>query len=443
LSLIGGISVDTNVNSTYPEEISLRELIETLIKGWKLIVAITLLAVLISAVVSFFLIEPTYEASVTLMASAAAKVEAPRTGTGISGFLDAMADIPTPTLDTYREQVKNVMVLQNVLDDLGLGPDRLTRRALSSKVSVEIVNNTNLIRIKVRDGDPKLAADLADSLAENFTGYVSDLAKEQALTSYMYLEKQMNVEKDMLDRALTAYKEFLAQPRGVQELQAEIDSRLLFVTDFTMQYMQKEVEEKAKKAALETLQQELAQTEKILVTKKSLSEDAFLNNVISEATGQSTLQTGQVMMENQEINPNYLALENSISILRSELAMLASERQNIKSQIDQNSAELERLQAELAEKQHQENILKRNIELAQQTYDAFYSKYEEIRITQSGQVGEASIVVTSPASVPLVPVSPNRRLNVAIAGVLGLMVSVFVVFIKDYWEKTGQEGSLK
>lgn len=82
--------MDTNVNSTYPEEISLRELIETLIKGWKLIVAITLLAVLISAVVSFFVIKPTYEASVTLMALAAAKVEAPRTGSGIPGFLDAV-----------------------------------------------------------------------------------------------------------------------------------------------------------------------------------------------------------------------------------------------------------------------------------------------------------------------------------------------------------------
>ena len=187
----------------------------------------------------------------------------------------------------------------------------------------------------------------------------------------------------------------------------------------------------------------MAQTEKILVTKKSLSEDAFLNSVVSEATGQSSLQMGQAMMESQEINPNYLALENSISILRSELAMLASERQNIKSQIDRNSAELEKLQAELAEKQHQENILKRNVDLAQQTYDAFYSKYEEVRITQSSQVGEASIVVATPAAEPSVPVSPNKRLNIAVAGVLGLMVSVFVVFIKDYWEKTGQEGSLK
>lgn len=428
--------METNVNSTYPEEISLREIIEILIKGWKLIVAVTLLAVLISAVVSFFVIEPTYEASVTLMASAATRVEASRTGSGIPGFLDAMADIPTPTLDTYREQVKNVMVLQNVLDDLGLGPDRLTRRALSSKVSVEVVNNTNLLRIKVKNSDPKLAADLADSLAENFIVYVSDLAKEQALTSYLYLEKQMNVEKDMLDQALSAYKEFLAQPRGVQELQAEIDSRLLFVTDYTMQYMQKEVEEKAKRAALEALQEDMAETEKVLVTKKSLSEDAFLNSVVSDATGQSAIQTGQVMMESQEINPNYLALESSISILGSELAMLSSERQNIKAQIDRNSAELERLQAELAEKQHQENILKRNVDLAQQTYDAFYSKYEEVRITQSSHVGEASIVVVTPAAEPSVPVSPNKRLNIAVAGVLGLMVSVFLVFIRDYWEKT-------
>jgi uncharacterized protein involved in exopolysaccharide biosynthesis len=58
-------------------------------------------------------------------------------------------------------------------------------------------------------------------------------------------------------------------------------------------------------------------------------------------------------------------------------------------------------------------------------------------------VGEASIVVATPAAEPSVPVSPNKRLNIAVAGVLGLMVSVFVVFIKDYWEKTGQEGSLK
>ena len=431
--------METNVNNTYPDEISLREIIEGILKGWKLIAVVTLIAVVISAAVSFFVISPSYEASVTLIASAAARVEAPRTENGIPGFLDAMTDLPKPTLDTYREQVKNPVVLQNVLDDLGLGPDRLTRRGLSSKTSVEIVDNTNLIRIKVRDSDPKLAADLADSLAENFTEYVSDLAKEQALTSYLYLEKQMNVEKDMLDRALTTYKEFLAQPRGVQELLAEIDSRLMLVTDYTMQYTQKEVEEKAKKAALEALQQDMAETEKVLVTKKSLSEDAFLNSVVSDAIGQSSAQTGQISMESQEINPNYLMLESSISILGSELAMLSSERQNIKSQIDRNSAELEKLQAELAEKQHQENILKRNIDLAQQTYDAFYSKYEEIRITQSSQVGEASIVVAAPASVPSVPASPNKRLNVVIAGVLGLMVSVFLVFIKDYWEKTGQE----
>jgi len=437
LVFIGGISMEANHYNAYAEEISLRELIEVLIKGWKLILSITLMAVLVSAVFSYVILEPTYEATITLMASASSRVEAPQPGQGISGIINSMANFPTPTLDTYREQVKNPAVLQNVLDELGLASQGLTRRALSEKIIVELINNTNLIRIKVKDSDPKLAADIANSLARNFTDFVSEKSKEQAVKSYQFLEKQMNVEEEKLNLALMAYKEFLAQPRGVEELEAEIGSKLQLITDYKIQYIQKEVEEKAKQSALDSYRKELAGTEKILVTKKSLSEDAFLNNVVSDATGRSPAETGQITMESQEINPNYLALESAISTLKAEITMLGAERQNIKSQLDQNSRELEGLQIELAEKQHRENLLKRNIDLAQQTYDAFYSKYEETRIAQSSQVGESSIVILSPAPEPLVPVAPKKALNIAIAGVLGLMLSVFAVFMKEYWEKTG------
>ncbi len=429
--------MEANDYNAYPEEVSLREIIETLIKGRKLIIAITLIAVLISGIFSFFVIEPTYEASITLVTSAATRVETPQMGKGVTGILDSISNFPTPTLDTYREQVKSTVILQNVLDELGIDPGKLTRRALAEKINVEVVVNTNLIRIKVKDSDPKLAADIANSLARNFTIYVSDQAKEQALTSYQYLEKQMNVEKDKLDQALTAYKEFLAQPRSADELRAEADTRLQLITDFKTQFIQKEVEENAKKAALASLQKELAVTEKILVTKKSLSEDAFLNSVVSDGTGKAPAEAGQLTMESQEINPNYLEMEKLISRLKAKITMLEAERQNVEAQVEQNSVELESLQIELAEKQHQESILKRNINLAQQTYDAFYSKYEETRIAQSSQVGESSIMIASPAAEPSVPIAPRKMLNMAIAGVLGIMVSVFLVFMKDYWEKTG------
>ncbi len=423
-------------DNAYPEEISLREIIEVILKGWKFIVIVVLIAVIISAVVSVFFISPVYEANVTLMASAATKLEMPQSRGGVSGFLDSLSATSAPTLDTYKTQVKSPVVLQNVLNDMGIGEDELTRHRLADKISTEIVENTNLLRIKVRDSDPDFATNIADNLAMNFIKYVSDLAKERALTSYRYLEGQMNVEKGLLEKAQAEYKEFLAQPRNVDELKAEISSRLNFITDYKVKYMQNEVEENAKKATLITLQKEFADTEKVLVTKKSLSEDAFLNNIISDSLGENPAKTGVVLMENQEINPNYLNLERLISTLNADLATLETERQNIRTQIVQNSAELERLQTELAEKQYEEEILKRNINLAKQTYDAFYSKYEEIRIAQSGRVGEANIVLAVPAMASTAPISPNKRLNVAIAGVLGLMVSVFIVFLKDYWERT-------
>jgi len=431
------------VEENYVEEISLRECIEVLLRGKKIILAITLTAVLISAVFSFFIIQPTYEASITLMASAISKPEVKDNGEGVPGFLNSISDFPAMTLDTYKEQIKNPVILQDIIDELKLDPEEYTRRSLGGAITLETIKNTNLIKIKVKNNDPKLAADIANTLAKIFTEFVSDKAKEQSGKSYQFLEKQMNVEKGKLDQALVAYKEFIAKPRGVDELKAEVDSKLRLITDYKTQYVQKEVEERAKTAALEKARQELAATEKVLVTRKSLSEDAFLNQIISDAAGESALDTGQLTMESEEINPNYISLQSRISSLGIELAMLKTEKQNLKLQIESNSEELKALQADLAEKQHQENMLQQNIDLAQQTYDAFLSKYEEIRITQSSQVGDASIIIVSPAAEPLVPVAPRKMLNVAIAGVLGLMVSAFAVFFKEYWESSGNQKTGK
>lgn len=431
------------MEDNYVEEISLRECIEILFKGKKIIIIITLAAVLISVLLSFFLIEPTYEASITLMAIAAGKPQVKNNEEGISGFLNSISDFPVMTIETYKEQIKNPVILQEVIDELKLDPEGYTRESLSRAITLETINNTNLIKIKVKNSDPELAADIVNTIANIFTEFVTEEAKKQARKSYEFLEKQMNVEKGKLDQALIAYKEFVAKSRGVSELEAEVNSKLQLITNYKTQYVEKEVEEKAKRAALERAHEELAVTEKLLVTQKSLSEDAFLNQIVSDYSDKSTLDVGQLIMESEEVNPNYLELQNMISSLEIELAMLQTEKQNLKLQIERNSEELETLQAELAEKQHQENLLQQNVNLAQQTYNSFLSKYEEIRITQSSQVGDASIIVVSPAVEPLEPVSPKKMLNIAIAGVLGVIISVVIVFFKEYWESTGSQKTGK
>jgi uncharacterized protein involved in exopolysaccharide biosynthesis len=43
-----------------------------------------------------------------------------------------------------------------------------------------------------------------------------------------------------------------------------------------------------------------------------------------------------------------------------------------------------------------------------------------------------SLEVISAPYLPENPVSPNTKLNIAIAGILGLMLAIFIVFLKEF-----------
>ena len=73
---------------------------------------------------------------------------------------------------TYTEIIKSRRVLNQVIKDLNLD---LTATELSNSVGVESVGDTQLIRITVKDSNKKLAATIADSIANTFTREIKNL----------------------------------------------------------------------------------------------------------------------------------------------------------------------------------------------------------------------------------------------------------------------------
>ncbi|WP_330949246.1 Wzz/FepE/Etk N-terminal domain-containing protein [Virgibacillus sp. MG-45] len=67
-------------------------------------------------------------------------------------------------------------------------------------------------------------------------------------------------------------------------------------------------------------------------------------------------------------------------------------------------------------------------------YNFYSDKYDEVRSISTMNIVDISSNVLSEAFVPKNPIAPNKVLNVAMALVLGFMISVFVVFIKPYLE---------
>lgn len=43
--------------------------------------------------------------------------------------------------------------------------------------------------------------------------------------------------------------------------------------------------------------------------------------------------------------------------------------------------------------------------------------------------------IINPATQPVAPIKPNKKLNIAIAGVLGLFLGVFAAFFIEFWER--------
>ena len=93
-------------------EIDLREIFEMLKNRWLLIVSITCSAVIISGILSFFILTPQYEAGTTLM------VNYKTTDSSLMNYTDLQ--MSQKLVATYSEIVKSERIADSVIERLGL-----------------------------------------------------------------------------------------------------------------------------------------------------------------------------------------------------------------------------------------------------------------------------------------------------------------------------------
>lgn len=143
------------------ETIDLREYIEIIRKRIWIIAVITVLAVATSGIISFFILEPVYETSTTLMVGKTKEQEAQ------IQYNDIL--LSQKLVKTYGEIAKSRTVSKEVIQNLQL---ELTPEQLKEKVSVNLVGDTEIIMVKVQDTDPALTATVANNLAQVFMKHV-------------------------------------------------------------------------------------------------------------------------------------------------------------------------------------------------------------------------------------------------------------------------------
>ena len=421
------------------EEISLRELIEILLKRKIFIIAITAIAVLAAGIISFFVLNPIYEAKVVLMASNISALNKEQEGThNIKELLDSISQYPQMSIEAYKEQIKNPNIMEQTIKELNLDEKDINRLTLRNMITLNTVKDTNLITISVKNKDKVLAENIANTVANKFTVHVSEIAKTQADKSSNYIKTQLEIEKAKLDEALVEYKHYLAQPQGLTELEKEVSTKIDLVNTYKTKLLDIEINEKKIVASLNAAEKELDKTSEKLLLKKSIVDDSLLASYAEDETGKKLKDLANINLEAEEINQNYINLKSQMNNFEIYLSDLMAEKEATIKSLEKTRNELETLQVDLADKKHQDKTIMQKVDFAQSTYEAFLKKYEEIRILKSSDIGDASIIIVSPAVEPIKPIAPNKKLNVAIAGVLGLMLGVLGAFFMEYWTESGK-----
>lgn len=147
------------------ETISLKEIVGTLKKRLKLIIIITASAIALSALVSYFLITPTYEASTQLLVN-----QSQEEGQSYytSGDLRTNLDL----IETYNVIMSSPRILEPTLEELGL--DR-SLGSLNDQIRVSSEGDSQVVRITVQDENPALAVEIANTLGLVFQRDIIDI----------------------------------------------------------------------------------------------------------------------------------------------------------------------------------------------------------------------------------------------------------------------------
>jgi capsular polysaccharide biosynthesis protein len=168
---------NTVINPNKPKDkmdIDIFLIISLIKKWWKLILTITVLVTLASAVITIYYIKPVYQASTLLMVTVASeKLQVSNQQINRNDSGNNTAPMPVLTMNTYLGQLESEVVMKRVVENTDI--PGLSIGGLLAAVDASTVKDSNLILVKVRNTDAVKAANIANAVAEQYLKLMDEL----------------------------------------------------------------------------------------------------------------------------------------------------------------------------------------------------------------------------------------------------------------------------
>jgi len=341
--------------------------------------------------------------------------------------------VPEISLATYESLIKDREIEEEVIKKLNLDqpPYELSSDSLHGMITIEALKNTNLIKMNLQASNPELAKDVVNTWAALFVEKNKELHLKESKESQVFIEDQLKISKQNLYKIEDDIREF-NETNKIEILENEIKGKAAKVLNYELRLADVKLSLEKERTKEEQIIAELNEQNKILKLNKSIVDDQFFHQLVSNIV-KDNLGVINLSYVSEEINPIYYNFAQQLISTKISISSLQAEEKQLKVNINDFNLKLETLRKELAQEKLTQSRLEREYDTSKGVYDVLSQKNEEVRIavaTESGTVKIASL-----AYEPKYPIKPNKKLNILIAGVLGIFVGVFAAFFLEFWQK--------
>jgi uncharacterized protein involved in exopolysaccharide biosynthesis len=291
--------------------------------------------------------------------------------------------------------------------------------------------------------------------------------RNEAKNLYEFTASQLKKAKERLSKAESALKNY-KEKTGIALLSEEARANIEKIVRLESMLAEVETNKGAMVAKLKEIKSRLAQqcgrivfstdsikNPKVVKLKKRLEREEIRLSSLKNNLGvnHSKIKEQEQIIEalkdelNQEIatlfgqrisaiapsipdiaKPTHQQLLMSLVSLETELCSIEAKEKGLRKLLQKESKKL----SDLPKKELTLARLTRDAEVGEKIYTLLLKKNEEARIAEAIEVGNIHIV--DPASKPLSPIKPKKKLNTLIGAVLGLFLGIGLAFLREHFD---------
>ena len=348
-------------------------------------------------------------------------------------------------VDTFKGYLKSVLTFLPQSDNVEFTEEELAAQykekvitLFSEDLSVSPVPNTQVVKISYISESPKLAAKVANTVAEVYIENYLEAKFEMTNKATTWLNESLQGLRERLNTSEKKLSDFYEREQVV-DLDGVVGLASEELQGLSEQLLEAENRLKQSEIIFEQVQNH----------RGDLNELAKLPEVQNHSSIQNVKQS-ELLAESKvsELSKVYGPKHQKMISAQAELASVQStlNRQvqslisGITSEYRQAQQQVQRLRAavERAKQDYRKltnldsprKILQREVDVNQQLYDSFFTRLKETSEVEGFETANARVL--DKATVPLEPAKPNKKLLVLGAFVISLGFGVFVAILLDF-----------